>query len=129
MPRPTPEEIQRRLKEALKGSPRPERPYISPSLLKRWTIEREEAELVDVEQNPMNPRTWNPFIKDKFLDAWWILRPGLYEAYHKEYKADGYEMMSALSYEHPSLFERFWDELAVMEIEEWNPPRPRLPRR
>lgn len=96
----------------------------SPGLLKRWAEERREAELVDLEQDPMNPRNWNPSIRDRFLDSWWLLRPGLYNQYRKEYKAKGYEMIQALRNDHPFIFERVWDEIATMEFEEWHPKRP-----
>lgn len=119
-----PEELRRRVKGTYIVPPL-ERIYPPPPhILRRWAEVREEEMLEDIEQDPMNPRNWNPSIRDRFLDAWWILRPGMFKQYHNEYKSVGYEMIRALRYEHPGIFERVWDELATMEIEEWHPPRP-----
>ena len=115
------EEIKRRIKETY-VKPLPEKGFRPSSrILAKWVEDREEEK---AELSLMNPRNWNPSIRDRFLDAWWFLRPGLYKQSHKEFKGVGYEMISDLKYYHPSIFERIWDEVATQELEEFHPPRP-----
>ena len=105
-----------------------EEPRFTPSsyLLKKWAQEREDEEAVTNQSDPMNPRNWGKLIIDSYLDSWYNLNPGLYHLFHRDYKAVGIEMVSALRYERPGIFERIWEDLAEKEFEAWSPPRPKF---
>ena len=100
----------------------------SPALLKKWAEEAAKEEEFQNTSDPMNPRNWGKLIVDNYLDSWYNSNPGLYNLFHRDYKGVGLEMVAALRYERPGIFERIWDNLAEIEIEDYHPPRPRNPR-
>ena len=115
------------LEEARKTISLPEREQKfvpSASLLKRWALEREEADLEDIQQNIMNVYNWKVGLADDFLDAWWSINPGLYNRYHYDAKGDGKVMIAELRNTSEGTFNFIWNYMVENLIEELDPERP-----
>ena len=98
-------------------------------LLKKWALEREEADLEDIQQNIMNVHNWKAGLANDFLDSWWSVSPGLYNRYHHEFKGKGTLMISELRERSEGTFNFIWGCMVEDLIEKLDPEKPTFTKR
>jgi len=105
--------------------PKPEKRSIpSGFLLAKWAEQREVDNLEDLQQNIMKVQNWKAGLADDFLDAWWLINPGLYNQYHHDFKGIGHLMISELKSTSEGTFNFIWGCMVESLIEQLNPRRP-----